>query len=250
MSASDPNRQPFLAADGRFATTHWSLVVAARDRDAPEAQQALAALCSTYWYPLYAFIRRQGFDADQAQDLTQEFFTRLLEKDFLQAVDPRKGKFRSFLLAACRHFLANERDRALAQKRGGGQSIVSLDFHAANDRFDQEPADPWTPERFFERQWALAVLDRVLARLRQEFERTGKSHLFDGLKFALIGERSRVPYNQLARELNLTEGAVKVAVHRVRQRYRELLREEVGQTVEEPGRIDEEIRELFAALGR
>jgi RNA polymerase sigma-70 factor (ECF subfamily) len=231
-------------------TTHWSLVAAARDRDAPEAQEALAALCGSYWYPLYAFVRRQGFDAHQAQDLTQEFFARLLEKDFLQAVDPRKGKFRSFLLAACKHFLANERDRAAALKRGGGQSVVSLDFHTANDRFAQEPADPWTPERFFERQWALAVLDRVLARLRQEFDRAGKSDFFDRLKFALIGQRSQVPYSELARQLDMTEGAVKVAVHRLRQRYRELLREEVGQTVEEPGRIDEEIRELFAALGR
>lgn len=225
------------------------MVAAAQDREAPEAQQALADLCGSYWYPLYAYIRRQGHSADQSQDLTQEFFTRLLEKDFLQAVDPRKGKFRSFLLAACKHFLSNERDRAMAQKRGGGKSMVSIDFDSADGRYRQEPADTLTPDRLFERQWALALLDRVLFLLRQEFEQGGKKSLFDRLKFTLTGDRGQMPYHKISQDLGMSEGAVKVAVHRLRQRYRELLREEIGQTIDDPAHVEDEIRQLFAALG-
>jgi DNA-directed RNA polymerase specialized sigma24 family protein len=239
---------PSDASPGRFATTHWSVVVAARDGEAVEAREALAALCQAYWYPIYAYVRRQGHPADQAQDLTQEFFTRLLEKDFLGAVDPEKGKFRAFLLAACKHFLANERDRDRAQKRGGGRACLPLDFGDAEVRYGREPGHRLTAEKLFERRWALALLEGVLARLREEHAARGKGELFDRLRGFLVGERQPGGYAGAAADLGLTEGAVKVAVHRLRQRYRELLREEIARTVHDPEQVDEEIRALFAAL--
>jgi RNA polymerase sigma factor (sigma-70 family) len=240
---------PSDASPGRFATTHWSLIVAAQGGTATEAHEALADLCRTYWYPLYAFIRRQGHSADEAQDLTQEFFTRLLEKDFLAAVDRDKGKFRSFLLATCKHFLANAHDRAHARKRGGDRQSLSIDFRDADGRYAHEPAHGETPERLFERRWALALLDRVLARLRSDYEAAGKGRLFEALKSRLTGGAGAAPYARLAAGLGLTEGAVKVAVHRLRQRYRELLHEEIAQTLDDPAQVGEEIRDLFAALG-
>jgi RNA polymerase sigma-70 factor (ECF subfamily) len=241
MSLSD-------VSPGRFATTHWSLIVAARDGEVDQAQAALADLCRAYWYPLYAYVRRQGHSADEAQDLTQEFFARLLEKDFLGNVDREKGKFRSFLLTACKHFLINERDRARAQKRGGGQSVLPLDFGDAEARYGREPEHSMTPERLFERRWALALLEGVLRRLREEHVARGKDEVFDRLRDFLVGERQAGGYAQAAADLGLTEGAVKVLVHRLRQRYRELLREEIGRTVNDADHIDNEIRELFAAL--
>jgi RNA polymerase sigma-70 factor (ECF subfamily) len=231
-----------------FATTRWSLVVAAQDRSQPEAGQALAELCRLYWYPLYGYIRSRGRSHDEAQDLTQEFFARLLEKDALAAVDQNKGRFRSFLLAACQHFLANRHDHDCAQKRGGGRQLVSIDFRDADGRYAHEPAHDETPERVFERRWALALLERVLARLRGEYEAAGRGRLFECLKSRLTGDRS-VPHARAAGELGVSEGAVKVAVHRLRQRYRELLRDEIGQTLDDPGQVEEEIRSLFAALG-
>jgi RNA polymerase sigma-70 factor (ECF subfamily) len=230
-----------------FATTHWSLVLAARDRAEPGADDALASLCVLYWYPLYAYVRRRGHGPDDAHDLTQEFFTRLLEKGFLANVDRGKGKFRSFLLAACNHFLANERDRARAKKRGGGQTVISLDAADAKERYRREPADDLTPEKLFERHWALALLQQVMARLRDEFEAKGKGHLFNRLRGFLVGERGS-GYRQAADALGLSEGALKVAVHRLRQRYREMLYEEIGRTVGTKDEIEGEIRELFTAL--
>jgi RNA polymerase sigma-70 factor (ECF subfamily) len=232
----------------RFATTHWSLVLAARDRAEPGAADALGSLCALYWYPLYAYVRRGGYGADEAHDLTQEFFARLLEKDFLAGVDRGKGKFRSFLLAACKHFLANERDRDRARKRGGGRPILSLDAAGADSRYRAEPADELTPEKLFERRWALALLEGILHRLRLEHAVRGKGEVFDRLRGFLVGERQPGGYTGAAADLGLTEGAIKVAVHRLRQRYRELLREEIGRTVHDPGSIDEEVRALFAAL--
>jgi RNA polymerase sigma-70 factor (ECF subfamily) len=232
----------------QFATTHWSLVLAARDRAEPGAADALASLCSLYWYPLYAYVRRRGHGPEDGHDLTQEFFARLLEKHFLAAVDPCKGKFRSFLLAACNHFLANERDRARARKRGGGRLVLSLDARDAEGRYRAEPADALTPETLFERRWALALLQQVMARLRDEFEARGKDKLFDRLRGFLVGDKEIV-YRRAAEQLGLSEGAVKVAVHRLRQRYRELLHEEIGRTVGAPEEIEEEVRALFAALG-
>jgi RNA polymerase sigma-70 factor (ECF subfamily) len=236
------------APAGRFATTRWSVIAAAQDPSSPQAQEALAILCGTYWYPLYAFIRGQGYTADQSQDLTQGFFARLLEQHTLEVVDPGRGKFRSFLLTACKHYLAHERDRARAQKRGGGRRLSSLDFADGEARYQQEPSHAWTPEKLFARTWALTMLEQVLARLRDEFAQKGKSQLFDHLRVFLLGEKAALPYGQVARALGMTEGAVKVAALRLRQRLRELVCEEIARTVDDAENIEEEIRELFAAL--
>jgi RNA polymerase sigma factor (sigma-70 family) len=249
MSSSEDNPQPAPAASSRFATTRWSIVLAAQDHASPQSQGALAALCTAYWYPLYVYVRRKGHDPHEAQDLTQEFFARLLEKDYLQVVDRQKGKFRSYLLVAFGHFLSNEYDRAAAQKRGGGRQTIAIDFHAAENRYGQEPAHALTAEKLFERRWVLTLLDGVLGRLREEWQDEGKARLFDALKMVLVGEKSAATYNEIGAELGMSEGAIKVAVHRLRSRYRELLREQIEQTVDDPARIDEEIRELFAALG-
>jgi RNA polymerase sigma-70 factor (ECF subfamily) len=230
-----------------FATTRWSLVLAAQQKAAPEARDALADLCRLYWYPLYAYVRRRGHDANEAEDLTQAFFARLLEKDGLAAVTPTRGRFRSFLLTACQNFLANERERANALKRGGGR-VVSLDLADADGRYRREQAHSETPERLFERRWALALLGRVLQRLREEHEAAGKERLFDAIKAQLTGDEA-APYAELGQGLEMTEGAVKTAVHRLRKRYGELLREEIGETVAAEAEIDDEIRALIRALG-
>jgi RNA polymerase sigma factor (sigma-70 family) len=232
-----------------FVPTRWTLVLAARRGSlSPTAAQALSELCRIYWYPLYAYIRRRGHEAHEAEDLTQEFFLRLLAKNYLADVDRRKGKFRAFLLAAVKHFLANERDRLQAQKRGGREKIVPLDALRAEDRYRREPAHEATPERLFERQWALAVLEQVLTRLQAEFAAAGKQALFDRLKPLLTVERESIGYAQIAAELGMTEGAVKVAVHRLRRRYRQLLQDEIAQTVATPEEIGEEIRYLLSCL--
>jgi RNA polymerase sigma factor (sigma-70 family) len=228
-----------------FATTRWSLVAAAKD---PAARQVLAELCGLYWYPVYAFFRRRGHSADDAGDLTQEFFARLIEKAGIAGADRAKGRFRSYLLGACRHFLTNEHDRAAAQKRGGGRVIGSLDFSDAERRYAAEPADDRTPEQLFERRWALTLLDGVLAGLRAEYVTAGQEPLFDRLKSSLTGEAGS--YADLAAELGMTEGAVKVAAHRLRRRYRDRLRAAIAETVETDDDVEAEIRDLFAALGR
>jgi RNA polymerase sigma-70 factor (ECF subfamily) len=234
---------------GRFATTHWSVVLAAGDRESPQARAALEELCAAYWHPLYAYVRRLGYGADQAQDLTQEFFTRFLGKNYLRDVDRERGKFRTFLLVSFRHFLANEYDRATAQKRGGGRSILSLDFRASEQRERLEPRHTLTAEKLYERRWALALLEYALARLRAEHTQAGRGPLFDALKVYLTGEQVGASHKELAAQLGMTTGAVTIAVHRLRQRYREVLREEIGRTVNDPMEIDGEIRDLFAALG-
>ncbi len=231
-----------------FVSTHWSLVLRAGQRGSREAEEALALLCQSYWYPLYVYVRRRGHGADEAGDLTQEFFTRLLEKDYLQDVDRGRGKFRAFLLAACQHFLSNEHDRVRAVKRGGRHRLLSLDLQGAEDRYLLEPAHDATPEKLFERRWALTLLDQVLARLREEWTAAGKDRVFDVLKGYLTAGADAVPYRTAAEELGLSEGAVKVAVHRLRKRYRELLREEIERTLDEPDQVEDEIRDLFAAL--
>jgi RNA polymerase sigma-70 factor (ECF subfamily) len=205
-------------------------------------------LCQLYWYPLYAYARRHVPNAHDAQDLTQSFFAQLLEKDYLRAADPRRGKFRSFLLTAFKHFLSKERERANARKRGGGRLPVSLDFQAGERRYQLEPVDHATPEMAFERRWALTVLEQTLARLRQELTRAGKENLFERLKGVLAGEGLDESYAQIADELGTSEQAVKVAVYRLRRRYQELLRAEIAQTVASPEEIDEELRDLFAAV--
>jgi RNA polymerase sigma-70 factor (ECF subfamily) len=231
----------------QFATTHWSLILAARDRAEPGADNALGSQCRQYWYPLYAYVRRRGHNADEAHDLTQEFFARLLEKDILADVDRGKGKFRSFLLATCNHFLANEYDRAHARKRGGGRRMFSLDAADAEGRYRAEPAGGLTPEKLFERRWALALLQQVMMRLRDEFESKDKGRLFDRLRDFLVGDKG-TGYRAAADELGLSEGAVKVAVHRLRQRYRQLLHQEIVRTVAAPDEVEEEVRSLFAAV--
>jgi RNA polymerase sigma-70 factor (ECF subfamily) len=245
MTAGDQHDPPAVR---RFATTRWSVVAAAGHADSPEARDALATLCRVYWYPLYAYARRHLARPDDAQDLTQEFFARLLEKDYLQAADPGRGKFRSFLLTAFKRFLAKERDRAGAQKRGGGRSPLPLDFQAGERQYQLEPADHATPELLYERRWALTLLEQTLARLRQETVHAGKERQFDALKAALTGDDATEPYARIADGLGLSEQAVKVAVHRLRRRYGELLREEIAQTVGTPEEVEDELRDLFTAV--
>ena len=232
----------------QFVTTQWTAVLAAGRSDSTHAQAALEQLCRAYWHPLYAFVRWQGHDEQDAQDLTQEFFARLLEKHYFGEVEREKGRFRSFLLAAMKHFLANEWHRANAQKRGGGQKFVPLDAGDAETRYGVDPAHLESPDRLFERRWALTLLDLVLARLRAEHEAAGKAELFDALKGCLTGDRAELPYAELGSKLGLSEGAVKVAVHRLRQRYRGLLRAEVAHTVASEQEVEDELRHLFHAL--
>lgn len=245
--------QTVESADGKspvFATTHWSVVLSARDEDSPDAATALEKLCRTYWYPLYAFVRRRGHGVEDAQDLTQAFFQRVLEKNYLEAVDRRKGKFRSFLLAAFNHFLADEWDRARAEKRGGGQAVISLDATVAEDRYQIEPADDSDPEKIYERRWAMTLLEQVLVKLASEYAAAGKAGQFGELKGFLLHEQASGSYAEAAKRLEMTEGATRVAVHRLRQRYGELFREEIAHTVASPDEIEEEVRHLLTVLSR
>jgi RNA polymerase sigma-70 factor (ECF subfamily) len=232
----------------RFVTTHWSLVIAAGQRGSPESVDALVTLCTTYWYPLYVFVRRQGYRPEDAQDLTQAFFAKLLEKNYVGDADRMRGKFRSFLLTSLKRFLSNERDYARAQKRGGGRPVMSLDFESAETRYVHEPADRMTPERLFERRWALTLLDRVLRRLHDEYAAAGKLPLFERLKQFLTAEKGATRYGEVAQQAAMTEGAVKVAVHRLRKRYRNLLEDEIAQTVSHVEDVQDELRQLFATL--
>jgi RNA polymerase sigma-70 factor (ECF subfamily) len=232
-----------------FATTHWSVVLTAGRDDAPQARDALEKLCQTYWHPLYAYVRRRGYSPADAEDLTQAFFAWLLERKWLGRADQQRGRFRSFLLTSLSNFLANEWDKARAKKRGGGQ-VVPLERDDAEARCAWEPVDHLTPEQSFEWRWALALLDRVMNRLSAEFDQAGKTELFVALKPCLLGERSKQPYAALASALEIAEGSVKVAVYRLRQRYRQLLRDEIAQTVATPEEVEEELRYLFAVLAR
>jgi RNA polymerase sigma factor (sigma-70 family) len=229
-----------------FPTTRWTVVVAAGDPQRKEARSALVSLCEGYWYPLYAYARRRGYPADQAQDLTQEFFIRVLEGRYLDRADPAKGRFRAFILTSLKFFLADERDRDRAQKRGGGK-VEPLEFSSGEDRYQREPAHDETPERIFERRWAVTVLDRVVEKLRDEFVQHGRPEHFDRLKVFLLGQ-SDAPYAALALEMNTSEGAVKVAIHRLRKRYRELFRQEIADAVAYPGEVESELRFLAAVL--
>jgi RNA polymerase sigma-70 factor (ECF subfamily) len=233
----------------RFETTRWGLVLAARG-GTPEAREALAELCGLYWYPLYAFVRRKGRDEHEAGDLVQGFFARLLEKEDIAAADPARGKFRSFLMAACAHYTANRDDHERAAKRGGGRPVVAIDRGEAEGRYAQEPAHEMTAERLFERRWALTLLGRVLERLEFDMARSGKSRQFEALRPALLGEGDRLPFAEVAGVLGITEEAARAAAHRLRKRYREILREEVARTVGDgdEGEVEEELRALFETL--
>jgi RNA polymerase sigma-70 factor (ECF subfamily) len=236
-----------LAPDSQFHTTHWSLIAAAADKDHEQSRAALAELCEAYWYPLYAFLRRKGNSPEDATDLVQGFFAALLEHDFLADADQNRGRFRAFLLTALWRFASKEHAKHSAKKRGGGRAKLSLDFAEAERRYRHEPADEWTAERIYERRWALIVLDRTLARLREEHAAAGKLAQFEALKGCLTGEGAE-PLRAIAERLGMTEGAVKVAVHRLRQKYRDLLRSKVAQTVAAEEDVDDELRLLLAAL--
>lgn len=230
-----------------FVTTHWSVVLAAQGQS-PAAQEALEKLCRNYWRPLYGFVRRQGSSPEEAEDLTQSFFARLLERRDLEVVRREKGRLRSYLLVALKHFLADEWHRAMTVKRGGGRRLISLDELVARDGADLEPADNLSPDRIYERRWALTVLEQVLTRLQEEYRNAGKASLFDRFKALLADEPDRLSQADIAEGLGMTENAVKQAFHRFRERYRVLLREEIAHTVAAPGDVEDELRCLVAAL--
>ena len=223
-------------------------MLAAGRKSSPQSDQALGELCRIYWYPLYAYVRRQGKTKEDAEDLVQGFFARFLEKNYLEGLAAERGRFRAFLLAALKHFLANAHDRAQAQKRGGGTEPLPLDWQDADARYHLDPPDPASPDRAFDRRWALALLERVVTRLRDECAAEGKARLFEQTKgFLMVGE-AVIPYPRAAAELAMEEGAVRVAVHRLRQRYCGILRDEIAQTLDDPGQVAEELRALQAAL--
>ena len=230
-----------------FVTTHWSVVLDAAGSDT-KAQAALEKLCRSYWYPLYAYVRRRGHSAADAQDLTQTFFARLLEGHWVGRADPERGRFRTFLLTAMSRFLSDEWDRLRAQKRGGDVIHVPVQLDSPETRYGLEPADTATPEQYYDRRWALILLETVLGRLQAEYAHEGKGEVFAVLSASLVGDRESQPYAQLAARLGMNEGAVKVAVHRLRKRYRSLLRSEISQTIAKTENVDEELRHLFAAL--
>lgn len=243
------NRTSSWGERAGFAVTRWTMVLtAAGEQSGTQRQRALEELAQAYWFPLYAYIRRQGHNATEAEDLTQGFFARLLEKKVLAAVDRDKGKFRSFLLASVKNFLANEWDKSQTQKRGGGKLLVALDGLDAETRYNMEPADELMPERLYERRWALAVLDQVLARLRQEYFDRGDGELFEAVQGRLTGVGQTQGHAETAQRLGMTEGAVKMATSRLLRRYRKLLREEIAETVASPELVDEEIRFLLNCL--
>lgn len=238
------------AAAGCFVTTHWSVVLTAGRSDTTRAHEALEKLCRAYWFPLYAYARRRGYSVEDAQDLTQEFFARVLEHHWLSRADQARGRFRTFLLTAMERFLANEWDKVRALKRGGGQRNIPIQLDTAETRYGVEPADTRTPEQAFEYRWALALLDEVVGQLEAEFRSRGQSEMFTALKPCLVGDRASQPYAELAGKLGMEEGAVKVAVHRLRLRYRELLRAEIANTVDSDGEVEAEMRHLFNVLTR
>lgn len=235
---------------GLFPATQWTVILTAGGTPSPEAATALAQLCQAYWYPLYAFVRRGGYSPPDAQDLTQEFFARLLEHNWVAHADRQKGRFRSFLLMAMKRFLAKEWDKARALKRGGPAQRIPLSLDAAETRYTQEPADTRTPEQLFEKQWALTLLESVLNQLRRAYELEGKLALFQALEPCLVGSRETQPYATLAASLATTEGAARVAVCRLRERYRECLKAAIAQTVASPAEVDEELRHLLRVMVR
>lgn len=250
MPTTSPTESGPVRPKNYFATTHWSVVLNAAGNDPARSGEALERLCQTYWYPIYAFVRRRGHGPEDAEDLTQEFFARLIQHQWVAGVDRSKGRFRTFLLMVLNRFLANEWDRVRALKRGGGIRTIPLSIETAETRYTLEPATTTTPEQVFERQWAVTLLDQVLASLREEYQQAGQQALFDALKPCLVGSRETQPYAQLAAALGMTEGSVKVAVCRLRRDYRQKLKEAVAHTVASPAEVDSELRHLFRVLSR
>ena len=250
MNPDEPTRSTILDASGQFVPTRWTRVLQARGESA-EARAALSELCAACWKPVFAFIRREGRDEETARDLTQEFFARLLARHGLDTVEPGRGRFRSFLLGAVKHFLADERDRVRAAKRGGGQSIVSIEAGAGtNTAAELQIPDPTASpsDAVFDREWAQALVARALDLLANEFATGGKTEQFETLKPWLLGQVDSLSQAEAARQLGLTEGATKVAIHRLRKRFRELVKVEIAHTVREPGQVQEELRYLAEAL--
>jgi RNA polymerase sigma-70 factor (ECF subfamily) len=250
MAESDSSTLGEVRRGQVFVTTHWSVVLTAGRNDSPSAQIALERLCRLYWYPIYYFIRRQGRATHDAQDLTQEFFARLLERNWIAKADQSRGRFRSFLLMVLKRFLAVEWHKATAQKRAGTRPGLALPLELAETRYIQEQAGSGTPEQAFERQWALTLLETVLRGLREDYEQNGQGRLFEAIKPCLLGAREGQPYAALSANLGMSEGAIKVAVHRLRGRYRERLKAEIAHTVESSAEVEDEMRHLFRVLSR
>ncbi|HEY8748672.1 MAG TPA: sigma-70 family RNA polymerase sigma factor [Tepidisphaeraceae bacterium] len=230
-----------------FATTRWTVVLAA-GTGSPQANQALAQLCQNYWVPLYAYLRKKGHKPADAEDIVQAFLARLIEKTALAAADPNRGRFRSFLISSLQNFVANRRDRELAHKRGGNLKKFSLDFNTAEEAYHREPWTDLTPEKIFDRRWAIDLLNLVLSRLQDEYAKSGKSKLYERLRPALTGDAQGIGYAEIASELQISSDAIKMAVSRMRKRYRELLRQNIADTVASPEDVDDELRHLFSAL--
>ena len=248
VTPAEPNAGDAPARNATFATTHWSVVLAADQTQTPDADQALARLCQTYWLPIYSFLRRHGSAPEDAEDLTQGFFARLLAKDYFSHANPDRGRFRTFLLSSLRHFLADAHDRQSAAKRGGGKRPLTLDLDGAETALGQQPIDALTPERLYEKRWALTLIEVVLDRLGEDFAHAGRIEFFAELKGYVWGEQTTTPYRDIAARFGLTENAVRVTVHRLRKRFRELLRLEIAHTVTQPEEIDDEIRYLATVL--
>jgi RNA polymerase sigma-70 factor (ECF subfamily) len=240
---------PARPEDGDFGSTRWSIVLTAGQASSPDSREALAILCRAYWYPLYAYVRRRTSNVHEAQDMIQEFFTRLLQKNVIATATPHRGRFRSFLLTSLRNFMANEWAKSKASKRGGNVETWSIDLETAESRYLRELADALTPEKLFERRWAETLLDRATLQLRDEYVRAGKEPHFDELKIFLTGRNAAVSAAEVAARLRLTEGAVMVAAHRMRRRFRDILLAAIGETLTDPKDLDDEINRLFAALG-
>ena len=231
-----------------FATTHWTVVLAAGQGHTPESDRALEELCRTYWYPLYAYVRRHGHSREDAEDLTQAFFARFLEKNYLEGLSAERGRFRAYLLAALKHFLANEWDRARRRKRGGHLTHLPLDWHDAEARYRIDPTDHLSPDKLYDRAWAVLLLEQVVSRLGNESATADKRRVFEQLKPFLTAGKGALSHADAARALGMEEGAVRTAVHRLRKRYRQLLREEIARTLSDPAQVEEEMRALFSAF--
>lgn len=250
------NNESFENASGKnseqrvFATTQWSLVVAAAKKDSQvDSGEALEQLCGNYWYPLYAYVRRRGFSADESSDLTQAFFAQLLEKNSIEHADPDRGKFRTFMLTSLKNFISNQWRSEQAQKRGGHLKKISLEIARGEEKYALEPVESVTPEKLFDRRWAMTLLTTTFDKLQTEYEKNNRQSLFEKIKPYLVGNNDKVPYKDVSDALGITENAVKVAVHRLRKRCGVLLREEIAQTVSSEEEIDEELRDMFATLG-